>query len=451
VSTVATSQATARALPFRMARTVLVISVALGAVGVLRPEPSVGSPPPTPSAVLFGSDRDGTDAVYLTNTEGAPAKRIVAGEQPAWCGQNLAFVRSGDVFLARADGTGAQMITRTDATESHPTCSPDGTRIAFSRATLDGGGEADIYSFDLSNHRELRLTAGGMNTQPEWSPDGREIVFATGGHIAVMSDRGSGVRALTRGSGLDANPAWLSDSKILFDRTTGVESHLWITGIGAGTGEQLTHAPGDQQNPALASLNATLPVVFQARDSGHDYRIYATTFDGSVVKQLTSGPGEDTDPAVKGTAQTAISRCECTTVTASPSVAATQANRRRRLLRLTVRWRLRCSGGETSAGKCQGRIALTIPRGSMRFADRSGHRKASRSVTLHCNSSTCSPTTSQAAVELISYAGAPSRTTLLLRRLCQRGEHLASVGNPTKYDLKVDTRGRPVLRLHRGV
>ena len=53
--------------------------------------------------------------------------------------------------------------------------SPDGSRLAFSRAAANGGG--DVWVRDLARGGESRLTFDGAAFIPQWSPDGTRIVF----------------------------------------------------------------------------------------------------------------------------------------------------------------------------------------------------------------------------------------------------------------------------------
>src|SRR3954451_24885327 len=58
-----------------------------------------------------------------------------------------------------------------------PTWSPDGTRIAFARATLDGSGsivDENVYTVDASGG-DLRFVAS-RSVEPRWLPDGRITV-----------------------------------------------------------------------------------------------------------------------------------------------------------------------------------------------------------------------------------------------------------------------------------
>jgi len=54
----------------------------------------------------------------------------------------------------------------------HPTCSPDGTEVAYGRGTPSFAG---IEIFNLKNEKTRLLTVPGFD--PAWSPDGRYIAF----------------------------------------------------------------------------------------------------------------------------------------------------------------------------------------------------------------------------------------------------------------------------------
>lgn len=75
----------------------------------------------------------------------------------------------------RADGTDVALPFELRAFQNFAT-SPDGDRIA---ATIYDRGASDLWVGDISRGTLLRLTSEGGTIEPVWSPDGREIYFAS--------------------------------------------------------------------------------------------------------------------------------------------------------------------------------------------------------------------------------------------------------------------------------
>ena len=77
-------------------------------------------------------------------------------------------------MVPRAGGVAAQ-LTSGPEDDSYPSFSPDGTRIAFSRAV---GGSADVYVMPVQRGTPARLTFHpAAELVRGWSPDGAEILF----------------------------------------------------------------------------------------------------------------------------------------------------------------------------------------------------------------------------------------------------------------------------------
>jgi eukaryotic-like serine/threonine-protein kinase len=58
----------------------------------------------------------------------------------------------------------------------HPRLSPDGKQLAFEVAS---GADNSIYIFDIPSATLARLTSGSNAFNPEWSPDGKRVIFTS--------------------------------------------------------------------------------------------------------------------------------------------------------------------------------------------------------------------------------------------------------------------------------
>ncbi len=116
------------------------------------------------------------------------------------------------IYVSSIDGGGAKRISFTSSNYcTSPSWSPKGDKIAFV-CRAEGGFNIFISGVDGSN--ALQLTSLGSNQDPDWSPDGRFIVFSStmgrGGSagIALMRADGTNVRQLSTSRGGDSQPAW---------------------------------------------------------------------------------------------------------------------------------------------------------------------------------------------------------------------------------------------------
>jgi hypothetical protein len=173
--------------------------------------------------------RDGLIAVARaggkTTIEGAVTGPCACAYTPAWSpdGRSIAlaggWTSSGtSLYVAAADGSSLRRLTnQSGVIDAHPTWSPDGTEIAFHRASLPIEADAvpDVYVVPSAGGQPRLLVSG---SDPAWSPDGREIAFArTKSGIYTIPASGGAPHRVARGIGAFASPTWSPDgSSIAF-------------------------------------------------------------------------------------------------------------------------------------------------------------------------------------------------------------------------------------------
>ncbi|HXY04456.1 MAG TPA: Tol-Pal system beta propeller repeat protein TolB [Terriglobales bacterium] len=179
------------------------------------------------SRIAFSSSRTGDPEIYVVDQSGGNIKRLtdVKGPDvsPVWnpkTGAQIAWVsgRTGlpQIYTMESDGTNIQRITDEGYAVS-PAWSPNGQFLLFSWIRHYGpgvlGGD-DIYIMDIVGKRIVQLThQAGRNDFPNWSPDGRHIVFQSNRsgseQIWTMLADGTNQKPLTvTGSNTQPNWSW---------------------------------------------------------------------------------------------------------------------------------------------------------------------------------------------------------------------------------------------------
>jgi len=153
---------------------------------------------------------------------------------------------------------------------------PDGSRIVFSLL-------GDLYWIPAAGGQATRITSGrAYDVQPRFSPDGRQIAFASdrGGieNLWVCDLDGKNARAIsTEKDSTVSGPAWSRDGqylvgrKRLTDRSSLGTVELWMWHVRGGSGVQLTKKDEqpDAADPVFSKDGRFL--YFSARDARYRY------------------------------------------------------------------------------------------------------------------------------------------------------------------------------------
>ena len=177
------------------------------------------------------------------------------------------------------------------ASFSHPRVSPDGRTVAV-QVNRDG---RDIWIYDAERGTRVRLTVGGNNSSPVWTPDGERITFA--------SDRSGGSRNLywkpADGSG---------EAQVLLTRETSLYPFSWspdgktlafVDWLGFNNRDIWTLSEEGDATPFIAtSFNENTPMfspdgrllAYVSNESGND-EVYVQPYPGPGGKWPISKDG----------------------------------------------------------------------------------------------------------------------------------------------------------------
>ncbi len=243
------------------------------------------------------------------------AKRMRPAGESMLVAENLTEGENAPYFSAARDGTVAyatgsrptsevEIIDRAGRVETlaippaaivQPRFSPDGGVIAYG-SSQSGRFNQDVWAYDLVTRRTTRLTTDTASSRPEWTTDGRALLFV---HLPgrtlyrIPADGSAGPTPFfERANGGVVEARLLNDSRIVFRED--------VTGNGI---RDILVAPVD--SPAAARpLAATLSnergmtvtadgtwLAFVSDRSGVDEVYVRRLEEGSAVRKVSSGQG----------------------------------------------------------------------------------------------------------------------------------------------------------------
>jgi Tol biopolymer transport system component len=228
-----------------------------------------GTVPRGPYTQLYVRERNGAEHPVFSS------RSATADYFPRWSpdGRRIAFTRANPggeasplpnnaaVYVVNANGTGLRALTPASGF-GFATWSPDGRHIAFNGPAA--GGIFVLYTMDVQARRPVMHAIMRKDAyQPRWSPDGMWIAFTStrdggGWQVYITHPDGRGQHRLTFAPGHeDKFPSWSPDARsIVFEST--------------------------RDNPCPTPAGAWCRIA----------RLYVMRADGRSLRELTAGPAD---------------------------------------------------------------------------------------------------------------------------------------------------------------
>jgi TolB protein len=326
----------------RLASRSAMLGVALVSImALLGPSPSQASDQTftLESTIVFSSSRDnpipGTICeIYLVNPDGTDPRRLTENDDGDGLaalspdGKKIVFdsnrnraegepLNTSDLFIMNTDGTEQTLLTR----GSTATWSPDSKHIAF-HASASGTGlpiigtpgaattDSDIFVANVDDlltgieqPTNLTNSPDKIDDDPDWSPDGQEIVFTNrdaddpnhnnplSAEIYALNADGTGApEQLTFNAEEERGPAWSPDgTRIAFAcRRGGPDFEICVMSADGSNQAQLTNNSVQDLTPTWSPDGQQL--VFHSQVAGRN-QLFVMNADGTEVTQITNTPG----------------------------------------------------------------------------------------------------------------------------------------------------------------
>lgn len=242
-------------------------------------------------------DQDGANVRYLT-----PGQSNVVSPRYSPVTQDIAFMSQASGQQPRVQvinlETGArQVIGEFEDMSSSPRFSPDGRRLLI---TVQDGGNANIYAFELATRETRRLTnSASIDTSPSYSPDGTQIAFESdrGGkqQIYVMGADGSNPRRISFGEGAYSQPAWSPRGDLIAFTKQSPKGFAIGVMRPDGSGERILTEGFHNEGPTWAP-NGQYLVIFRDPGGQSGGKLHMIDVTGRVDQSLPT-PSFASDPS----------------------------------------------------------------------------------------------------------------------------------------------------------
>jgi Tol biopolymer transport system component/DNA-binding winged helix-turn-helix (wHTH) protein len=245
--------------------------------------------------------------VYLVSVDGGEPARLThdggGASNLTWAADGREIVFStrygGRTQLHRlsVDGGTPKWVAASGNNAHYPAFSPNGSRLAWTQNTAN----SDIFRAALPNNREASnpfsnlIGSTTFEGSPQYSPDGRRIVFQSNrsgsGEIWVCGSEVENPIRLTSFRGpLTGSPSWSPDGRqiVLDSRPEGNADIYIVSSEGGGQPRRLTTDPGEDIVPSFSRDGRW--IYFTSSRSGR-LQVWKMAPDGSDAVQVTKNGG----------------------------------------------------------------------------------------------------------------------------------------------------------------
>jgi Tol biopolymer transport system component len=268
--------------------------------------------------IAFSSDRNGAFDIYLMSDSGSDQRALAPFDgddrQPRWPLLQAPIVgelavaagvqtdRREILVISDTGGKKVQVLKSTDSDETMPNWSPDGKQIVFA-TNLNGNYDIYIINADSSVEPFQLTDHPGADMHPAWSPDGSQIAFEAkrdegDWDIWVIDVDGSNQRNLTANSPAnDGNPSWSPDgTQIVYSSNRENDFDIYVLDAdGSGEPLQLTTLQGDEFHPDWSPDGGQIAFRAVSPLTGK-HQVYIMGSDGSSPSPLFSNQANDDLP-----------------------------------------------------------------------------------------------------------------------------------------------------------
>jgi TolB protein len=253
------------------------------------------------------------DQICIMNGDGSGMRRLTTENNRrhyygsiAPDGQSVVYssYREDNVYeIYRLDlsNGGVEQLTDRIGVLTGPEVSPDGTLITFARGDPNTGNvQIMVMGQDGGNARNIPQVSGW---DPTWSPDGNQILFASGINggvqLFVINRNGGDLRQVSNLPAIRGRSDWSADGQFIVTYSGPAwNREVYIMNADGSNARQLTLSGGNSQGPSISPDGkwVAFTAYFDNYGDDHGCEIYIIRTDGTDLRRLTNNDYCDYQP-----------------------------------------------------------------------------------------------------------------------------------------------------------
>lgn len=253
------------------------------------------------------------DQICIMNADGSGMRRLTTDNNrrhfyPSLApdGQSVLYAsfREQNVYeiysLNLSDGSVDQLTDRMGVLTA-PEGSPDGQSVTFVRGD-PSTGNMQIMIMDR-NGEDAGNIPQIFGWDPTWSPDGNQILFASGAEgnvqLFVVNRNGGGLRQVSNLPAIRGRSDWSSDGQFIVTYSGPAwKREVFIMNADGSNARQLTPTGGNSQGPSFSPDGkwVAFTAYFDKYGDDHGCEIYIIRTDGTDLRRLTNNDYCDYQP-----------------------------------------------------------------------------------------------------------------------------------------------------------
>ena len=201
------------------------------------------------------------------------------------------------IYLSKLDGSGLERIIR-GGMNTDPDFSPDGGHLVY---VSDRDGDEELYLYDFATRESQKLTDNtAQDFAPAFAPDGEDVVFVSNvdnpykWEIYTINVKSKKIRRLTDNDFWDGFPRFTANGlSIVFSSKRNGSEDIFVMRRDGGAQELLFSSPFDDNDPTLVEEN----LFFKSKLDG-EWEIYSYNIKHKHLARLTNNAWPDWNPKI---------------------------------------------------------------------------------------------------------------------------------------------------------